>query len=51
MAILPLLRYPDPGLRMPCKPVEVYDARLAALAGDLADTMRAAPASRQQAAK
>ena len=43
MAILPLLRYPDPRLRMPCKPVEVYDARLAALAGDLADTMRAAP--------
>lgn len=43
MAILPLLRYPDPRLRMPCKPVEVFDARLAALADDLADTMRAAP--------
>ena len=43
MAILPLLRYPDPRLRMPCKPVEVFDARLAALAGDLAETMRAAP--------
>lgn len=43
MAILPLLRYPDPRLRMPCKPVEVFDARLAALTDDLAETMRAAP--------
>lgn len=43
MAILPLLRYPDPRLRTSCRPVEVFDARLAALAGDLAETMRAAP--------
>lgn len=43
MAILPILRYPDPHLRSPCKPVESFDGRLAALADDLAATMRAAP--------
>ena len=43
MAILPILRYPDARLRMPCQPVETFDQRLAALAADLAATMRAAP--------
>lgn len=43
MAILPILRYPDPRLRLPCQTVEAFDARLAALADDLAATMRAAP--------
>ena len=43
MAILPLLRYPDPRLRLPCAPIAVFDAHLAALASDLAETMRAAP--------
>lgn len=43
MAVLPLLRYPDPRLRMPCRPVEHFDERLAARARDLAGTMRAAP--------
>ncbi|MGQ3214821.1 MAG: peptide deformylase [Shinella sp.] len=43
MAILPILRYPDPRLRLPCKKVEAFDARLATLADDLAATMRAAP--------
>jgi peptide deformylase len=43
MAILPILRFPDPRLRLPCYAVKVFDARLAALAGDLAETMRAAP--------
>ena len=43
MPILPLLRYPDPRLRSPCRKVEVFDARLASLAEDLAATMRAAP--------
>jgi peptide deformylase len=43
MAILPILRYPDPRLRLPCKAIETFDERLATLAGDLADTMRAAP--------
>ncbi|WLS02383.1 peptide deformylase [Shinella oryzae] len=43
MAILPILRFPDPGLRTACRPVTIFDSRLAALAGDLADTMRAAP--------
>ncbi len=43
MAILPILSYPDPRLRLPCRPVEVFDARLATLADDLAATMRAAP--------
>lgn len=43
MAILPILRFPDPRLRLPCKPVEAFDARLAECAADLAATMRAAP--------
>lgn len=43
MAILPLLRYPDPRLKLPCAPVDRFDARLAALARDLTDSMRAAP--------
>lgn len=43
MAILPILRYPDTRLRLPCKPIDTFDARLASLAGDLAATMRAAP--------
>ena len=43
MAILPLVRYPDARLRAPCKPVDAFDQRLAALAADLADTLRAAP--------
>jgi peptide deformylase len=43
MPILPILRYPDPRLRSPCRKVEVFDARLATLADDLAATMRAAP--------
>ncbi len=43
MAILPILRYPDARLRAPCRPVDVFDGRLADLAGDLAETMRAAP--------
>ena len=43
MAILPILRYPDAGLRIPCRRIETFDQRLATLAGDLAATMRAAP--------
>lgn len=43
MAILPILRYPDPRLRQPCREVEIFDGRLAALADDLAATMRGAP--------
>lgn len=43
MAILPILRYPDPRLRLPCKKVETFDTRLATLTDDLAATMRAAP--------
>ena len=43
MALLPILRYPDPRLRQPCRAVETFDARLTTLAEDLAATMRAAP--------
>jgi peptide deformylase len=43
MAIRPILRYPDPGLAMRCEPVLRFDDELAALAGDLLETMRAAP--------
>lgn len=43
MAQLPILRYPDPGLKTPCQPVTVFDDALSALADDLLETMRKAP--------
>jgi peptide deformylase len=43
MAALPILRYPDRRLRMPCHEVEAFDDELRMLAEDLIDTMRAAP--------
>jgi peptide deformylase len=41
--VRPILKYPDPGLSTVCEPVTEFDDELAALAGDLLDTMRAAP--------
>jgi peptide deformylase len=41
--IRPIVPYPDIRLRTPAEPVSAFDADLAALAGDLLDTMRAAP--------
>ncbi|RDJ13047.1 peptide deformylase [Rhizobium grahamii] len=43
MAVRPILRFPDVGLRTVCRPVEVFDQNLRGLADDLLDTMRAAP--------
>ena len=43
MAIRPIIRFRDPLLSQPCVPVTRFDAALAALADDLADTMHAAP--------
>ena len=43
MTIRSILKYPDPGLSKPCEPVTVFDTRLATLADDLLETMRAAP--------
>jgi len=43
MAVCTILLHPDPRLKMRAEPVERFDAELAALAGDLLDTMRAAP--------
>lgn len=43
MAVRPILRFPHPLLRTAAEPVTTFDAGLAALAADLADTMRAAP--------
>lgn len=43
MAVLKILRYPDPGLSQPCRPVENFDDDLRLFADDLLDTMRAAP--------
>ena len=45
MAILPILKYPDPRLRQISRPVTVFDADLAALAQDLRETMVDAPGS------
>ncbi|MDO9415325.1 peptide deformylase [Pararhizobium sp.] len=43
MAIRTLLRYPDPLLRQLTEPVTAFGPALEALAGDLLETMRAAP--------
>lgn len=41
MAVLPVLRFPDPFLRQKAKPVTRFDAALAKLAGDMFATMYA----------
>ena len=43
MPIRPIVRYPDPRLTRTARPVTVFDGALRELAGDLLDTMRAAP--------
>lgn len=43
MTVRTILRFPDTGLRTRCDPVETFDESLRILAGDLLDTMRAAP--------
>ena len=43
MALLPILRYPDPRLHKVAKPVTVFDARLKQLIADMAETMYEAP--------
>jgi peptide deformylase len=43
MAILEILRYPDPRLREPAKPVERVDDELGALIDDMFETMYKAP--------
>jgi peptide deformylase len=43
MAILAIRIYPDPVLRAKCSKVEEFDARLRKLAGDMVETMHAAP--------
>src|SRR5690606_882894 len=43
MALLPILRYPDPRLHKVAKPVEVVDDRIRQLVRDMAETMYDAP--------
>jgi len=43
MALLPILRYPDPRLHKIAKPVTVFDERIKTLVADMADTMYDAP--------
>lgn len=43
MAILAIRIYPDPILRVKCRRVETFDAALRKLAGDMIETMHAAP--------
>jgi len=43
MALLPILRYPDPRLHKVAKPVAQVDARIRQLAHDMAETMYDAP--------
>jgi len=41
MALLPILEYPDPRLRLRAVPVRDFDQDLSRLVGDLCDTLRA----------
>ena len=43
MAVLPIRKLPDPVLRQVSQPVTAFDDALQALAGDMLDTMYAAP--------
>ena len=43
MTIRPIVRYPDPRLARPARPVTAFDGALRELAADLLDTMHAAP--------
>ncbi|MCA1326473.1 peptide deformylase [Herbaspirillum sp. alder98] len=43
MALLPILRYPDPRLHKIAKPVTVFDERIKTLVADMAATMYDAP--------
>lgn len=43
MALLPILRYPDPRLHTKAKPVARVDERIRQLAADMAETMYEAP--------
>jgi peptide deformylase len=43
VAILPIMRFPDPRLRQKAEPILSIDEEVRALARDLAETMRAAP--------
>jgi peptide deformylase len=43
MALLPILRYPDPRLHQVARPVERVDAEIRQLINDMAETMYAAP--------
>jgi peptide deformylase len=43
VALLPIRLYPDEVLRRECRPVESFDGSLRRLAGDMVDTMYAAP--------
>src|SRR6185295_17279432 len=43
MAILAIRIYPDPVLRVKCRPVETFDAALRKLAANMVETMHAAP--------
>jgi len=43
MALLPILRYPDPRLHTVARPVEAVDAGIRKLVTDMAETMYAAP--------
>jgi peptide deformylase len=43
MTVRPIIRYPDPRLAVPARPVTAFDEGLRELATDLRDTMHAAP--------
>ena len=47
MALLPILRYPDPRLHKKAAPVKQVDARVRKLAADMAETFKARQEGRE----
>jgi peptide deformylase len=43
MSVLPIRIYPDPVLRVRCRPVEAFDQELERLIADMVETLHAAP--------
>jgi peptide deformylase len=43
MAVLEIVKYPDPSLRLKAKPVQAFDQSLQKLIDDMFETLRAAP--------
>jgi len=43
VAVLEIVKFPDPGLRLKAKPIQTFDKSLQKLIDDMFETLRAAP--------